>query len=66
MYETLSENGRLSPKKEICKKMITCFRGIDLDQVEERYLSLGPEFALFEDLSLLKCEKEFLSGMTKI
>ena len=66
LYGKMSEETSTSPKGEIVKKMITCFRGIKLDNDEEKYLSLRPDFTQYEKLSVSQCKKEFLTGMAKI
>ena len=66
MYVKLSENTTPSHKETISNKMITCFGGIEIDDDEKSYLSLGPDFAQFEKLTKSQCEKEFLTGLTKI
>ena len=46
--------------------MVNKFGGIELDKDEESFLSLGPDFSLYEELSQKRIEKDFLIAAMKI
>ena len=57
---------KLTNKQELIEKLVNTYGGIELDKDEKEFLSLGPDFAIFEPLKRQKAAKEFLMATTKI
>ena len=61
-----SELIKRTDKKEMREKMVKVLGDISLDEDEQQYLSLGPEFAQFDMVDEEKITVDFLMATTKI
>ena len=64
--EKMSKETRPTKREELVRKMVNKFGGVELDRDEEQFLALGPDFALYEDISVKKTDVDFMAAATKI
>ena len=58
-HETILNKTIVKTKREkLVEKMVTTFGDVELDRDEKSFLSLGPDYSMFDDLKLDKIEKE--------
>ena len=57
---------RKTKRTVIQEKMITVYGKIELEEGEKKFLELGPEFALLEDINLEDVKKDILIALTKV
>ena len=62
----MNKNIELNKRKFIQEKMITTYGNVTLDANEVKFLELGPNFAMMEDLNLDNIRTEFMIALTKI
>ena len=64
--ETLSKETKKTKDEVLVDKMVNIFGQVELDEEEKSFLSSGPEFALFEQISRKKANINLLMAATKI
>ena len=52
--------------KELQRRMITVYGGVQLRNKEKLYLMLGPDFTVTEDLDMVRIRKDFQTTQTKV
>ena len=62
----LNKDVKPNKRKVIQEKMIWTYGNVKLDSMEEKFLQLGPNFAMMEDLDLDKIRTQFMIGLIKI
>ena len=63
---TMNIEVKATQAKKLTNIMVKVFGGIEMDQDEKSFLSLGPDFAMLDVVDSAKAAREFLIAITKI
>ena len=66
LIESISKETKPTDKETLTNKMVKTFGDVELDGDEKAFLSLGPDFAMYEDFNKAKTETDFLIAATKM
>ena len=64
--ESSSSDMKKTDREALTRKMVNIYGRIELDDDETSFLSLGPDFALYEPILKKKAAVDFLAATTKI